>query len=112
MNTHPTPIRGASAPEAEGVYLISDQTGEVVYIGRSGNLRKRIQGHAAGDVLNSAVAQHIYDGQPFHADYPRMSAWVRERLEDYSVAWVVTNDSHTVERQLIAENEPRWNRDQ
>ena len=85
-------------PKPKGVYLIADQTGEIVYIGRSGNLRKRIQGHAAGDVLNSAVAQHIYNGPTSHADYPRMSAWVRDKLDAYTVAWMVTNDSHTVER--------------
>jgi excinuclease UvrABC nuclease subunit len=90
--------------------MISDAADEVVYVGQSRNLRKRISSHSVGDVFSSAVAQGVYEGHTF-TDYPTMTERARELMEGYSVCWVITGDRDSMERSLIAEHQPRYNRD-
>jgi hypothetical protein len=47
-----------------GVYAISDKSGTVIYVGRSGRLRSRLLGdHRSGDVVGSQFRRALMEGR-------------------------------------------------
>ena len=57
-------LRNEDAPEAAGVYELGNSNGAVVYIGRSGNLRQRLNQHANADgrsCLGKNASRFRYD---------------------------------------------------
>lgn len=55
----------ASLPTAPGVYLMKDEAGEVIYVGKAVNLRNRVRSYfqksAAHPLKTHALVEHISD---------------------------------------------------
>ena len=48
---------GAHVPEGSGIYIIGDTSNRVIYVGKSTNLRDRLERHASGRSGKSACLQ-------------------------------------------------------
>jgi excinuclease ABC subunit C len=98
------PIREASLlPSCTGVYLFSDQNGNILYVGKSRDLRRR-------------VAQHIREGVSRASERPTGTR--RKRLlmaATYAVAWLPAAtelEALLLEDSLIKAHRPSYNRRQ
>ncbi|GAA3641294.1 GIY-YIG nuclease family protein [Microlunatus ginsengisoli] len=80
-------------PDGPGVYRFRDPDGRVLYIGRAGNLRRRVQS---------------YWGRL--GDRPRLVAMVR-RIASVEATWCDSeHEAAWLERNLLQRSRPRWNR--
>jgi hypothetical protein len=50
----------ARIPESPGVYLMRDRTGEVIYVGKAGNLRRRVRSYFTPRALKDAKIARIH----------------------------------------------------
>jgi hypothetical protein len=50
----------ARIPESPGVYLMRDRTGEVIYVGKAGNLRRRVRSYFTPLALKDAKVARIH----------------------------------------------------
>jgi hypothetical protein len=50
----------ARIPESPGVYLMRDRTGEVIYVGKAGNLRRRVRSYFTPQALKDAKVSRIH----------------------------------------------------
>lgn len=50
----------ARIPESPGVYLMRDRTGEVIYVGKAGNLRRRVRSYFTPKALKDAKVARIH----------------------------------------------------
>jgi excinuclease ABC subunit C len=81
-----------STPQAPGVYLFKDQEGEILYIGKAQNLRKRLSSYFQGR---------------FHS--PKIAVMVK-RVSDFEMIETQTEvDALLLEAQLARKHEPRYN---
>lgn len=82
----------ASLPQISGVYLFKDKEGEILYIGKAQNLRKRISSYVRGRFHSSKVAVMM------------------ERASDVEVIETQTEvDALLLEARLVRERKPRYN---
>jgi len=85
--------RLSQLPERPGVYLLKDDRGRVIYIGKARNLRERLRSH----FLES------------HREHPRLVA-LRKKLKDFQF---ITTESEIealiLEANLIKLHQPRYN---
>jgi hypothetical protein len=50
----------ARIPESPGVYLMRDRTGEVIYVGKAGNLQRRVRSYFTPQALKDAKVSRIH----------------------------------------------------
>jgi excinuclease ABC subunit C len=80
-------------PQEPGVYRFRDAAGRVLYIGRAGNLRRRVQSYWT----------HL-------GDRPRLAVMVR-RIARIEAVWCDSeHEAAWLERNLLEHSMPRWNR--
>ena len=98
------PIGEASRlPSCTGVYLFSDQHGNILYVGKAKDIRRR-------------VAQHIREGFPRASENPTRTR--RKRIlmaATHSVAWLPADtelEALLLEESLIKTHRPAYNRRQ
>ncbi len=51
----------ARIPESPGVYLMRDRSGEVIYVGKSGNLRRRVRSYFTARALKDPKTNRIHN---------------------------------------------------
>jgi len=51
----------ASIPESPGIYLMRDRAGEVIYVGKAGNLRRRVRSYFTVRALSDAKIVRIHN---------------------------------------------------
>ncbi len=80
-------------PEAPGVYLFVDERGEVLYIGKSSNLRNRVRQYFTGAESRARIREMI---------------GLAERV--VPIVCATSLEAEVRELRLIAEHKPRYNR--
>ncbi|HUH67052.1 MAG TPA: excinuclease ABC subunit UvrC [Syntrophales bacterium] len=81
-----------NAPGSPGVYLMKDENGRVIYVGKAGNLRNRVKSYFGGK------------------DSRTMVSFLTEKISD--VEFIVTEtekEALILENNLIKEHRPRYN---
>ncbi len=51
--------RLAVCPQSPGVYLMKNQLGQVIYVGKAKNLRSRVRSYFQNSINHSAKTQHL-----------------------------------------------------
>jgi len=91
-----------NVPEAQGVYLVTDADGHVLYVGRSKGLRRR----------TAYLLAHVYDsdsgGYLDDASEPLLA--LQAKGETVTVHYLQCSDSVERERALKAKYDPPWNK--
>jgi len=91
-----------NVPEAEGVYVITDVDGNVLYVARSKGLRRR----------TAYVLAHVYDsdsgGYLDDASEPLLA--LQAKGETVTVHYLQCSDSVEWEKALKAKYDPPWNK--
>jgi DNA polymerase-3 subunit epsilon len=92
-------------PNAPGVYVLTDSSNRILYIGRSKQLSRRVSHLTAlqNDKTNSAGLSHIKAGcvrkhQDKHRDV--FGRWEETETEE---------EAKSLEKKLLAENQTAWN---
>ncbi|GLZ10457.1 DNA polymerase III subunit epsilon [Actinomadura sp. NBRC 104425] len=83
----------ADVPRAPGVYLFEDARGEVLYVGKSGDLRSRVRSYFTGSETRLRVREMV---------------GLAERVR--TVVCATGLEAEVRELRLIAEHKPRYNR--
>jgi MoxR-like ATPase len=110
--TVPVPFNSESvqaAPKAPGVHLVIDDTGEIVYVGKTGDLGRRLGEHLQGDRQASVLHEEVGEmlDRPGHA---ASGAEIREWLGRCTVSWKLSDDPAALKAELVAALSPRFNR--
>ena len=97
VNCHPVPVVDAKPPPKAGVYAFFTKDDHPCYVGRTSNLRRRIQQHKRGNGrsghLPATIARHD-DGTQIGA--------AKQRVQAMMVRWVVVKeDDHGVRQALL-----------
>ena len=91
-----------NVPEAEGVYVITDVDGNVLYVARSKGLRRR----------TAYLLAHVYDsdsgGYLDDASEPLLA--LQAKGETVTVHYLQCSDSVEWEKALKAKYDPPWNK--
>ena len=91
-----------NVPEAEGIYIVTDVDGNVLYVGRSKGLRRR----------TAYLLGNIYDGDNGgsldEASEPLLA--LQAKGENARIYYVQCSDSVERERALKAKYDPPWNK--
>jgi len=69
------------ARDTSGVYLLYDKKGNLLYVGKSGNLRRRLLSHISGHGTSKTFSRYIHDIQVYFCDDPTE----RELYETYLI---------------------------
>jgi hypothetical protein len=98
-----------AAPKTPGVHLVIDTSGEIVYVGRTRDLRRRLREHLEGDRQASALHQQVGKilDRPGHT---ASSEEIREWLTHSAVSWRQSDDPAGLKAELVAVLSPRFNR--
>ncbi|GGM65950.1 GIY-YIG nuclease family protein [Dactylosporangium sucinum] len=98
----------ATAPSSSGVHVVLDR-GVVVYVGSTGELRRRLRQHLTGNrgssVLHDQVGQ-LLDTPNHAASAAEIAAW----LGRCAVRWYETDNPEGVKETLVLALKPRFNR--
>jgi hypothetical protein len=98
----------ADAPSSPGVHVVLDQ-GAVVYVGRTGNLRRQLRQHLTGSrgssVLHDQVGQ-LLDTPGNAASAADIADWLGRR----TVRWQETDNPQGTKEALILALHPCFNR--
>jgi MoxR-like ATPase len=110
--TVPVPFSAESvqtAPSAPGVHLVIDDADEIVYVGKTGDLRRRLGEHLQGDRQASVLHEQVGEtlDRPGHT---ASGAEIREWLGRCSVSWRLSEDPSALKAELVAAFSPRFNR--
>ena len=97
------------APNAPGVHLVIDEAGEIVYVGKTRDLRRRLREHLQGDRQASVLHEQVGEmlDRPGHT---ASSAEIREWLGRCSISWRLSDDPAALKAELVAALSPRFNR--
>src|SRR6266480_4071704 len=103
--TVPAPFSSESAqtaPDAPGVHLVIDEAGQIVYVGKTGDLRRRLREHLQGDRQASVLHEQVGEmlDRPGHT---ASGAEIREWLGRCSVSWRLSDDPSALKAELVAE---------
>ena len=103
-----TAATASTAPREGGVHVVLDDD-VPIYVGETGNLRRRLREHHRGDrqasVLHEQVGAELdADGRTATAE--DIAAWLGGR----SVRWCLSDGSRELKAQLVAALRPRYNR--
>jgi excinuclease UvrABC nuclease subunit len=91
-----------NVPEAEGIYVITDADGHVLYVGRSKGLRRRTA-YLLGNVYDSDSGGYLDD-----ASEALLALQAKE--ETATLHHLQCSDSVERERALKAKYDPPWNK--
>lgn len=83
-------------PADPGVYLMKDERGEIIYVGKAVNLRNRVRGYFAGAGADNHLASHVL------------------RAAAHDMEWIVTRteaEALILEANLVRRHKPRYNVD-
>ncbi|AVT30030.1 hypothetical protein C6361_11585 [Plantactinospora sp. BC1] len=99
----------ATAPTVGGVHVVVDD-GEVVYVGETGHLRRRLRQHLRGNressVLHKQVGEELdRDRTTTAATADEIAGWLGER----TLRWRVTEDRRGLKAALVSRLSPRFN---
>ncbi|GGM21309.1 hypothetical protein GCM10011608_02480 [Micromonospora sonchi] len=98
----------ADASPAPGVHVVLDG-GTVLYVGRTGNLRRRLRQHLTGNressVLHLQVGE-LLDRQGLAATAEDIAGWLGRR----EVRWLETDNPESTKDTLVLALKPRFNR--
>jgi len=91
-----------NVPEAEGVYVITDVDGNVLYVARSKGLRRR----------TAYLLAHVYDSESggYLDDASEQLLALQAKGENATVHYLECSDSVERERALKAKYDPPWNK--
>ena len=91
-----------NVPEAEGVYVITDVDGHVLYVARSRGLRR----------CTAYLLPHVYDSESggYLDDASEPLLALQAKGENATVHFLQSADSVERERALIAKYDPPWNK--
>ncbi len=98
-----------TVPSAPGVDLVIDPSGEIVYAGKTGDLRRALGEHMQGDRQASVLHEQVGE----LLDRPRHTASgeeIREWLGRCTVSWRLSDDPAGLKAELVATLSPRFNR--
>lgn len=93
MEKHPLDTYLKSLPEDAGIYQFFDRGGEIIYIGKAKNLKKRVSSYFGKTKFDSFKVKVLVD-----------------RIED--IKWIVVgseSDALLLENNLIKKHQPRYN---
>ena len=90
-----------NVPEAEGVYVVTDGDGDVLYVGRSKALRRRTA-YLLGNVYDSDSGGYLEE-----ASEPLLA--LQSKGETVTVHYLQCSNSVERERALKAKYDPPWN---
>jgi MoxR-like ATPase len=98
-----------AAPSAPGVHLVIDDLGKIVYVGKTGDLRRRLGEHLRGDRQASVLHEQVGEvlDRPGHT---ASGAEIRDWLGRCSISWKLSDDSAALKAELVAALSPRFNR--
>jgi excinuclease UvrABC nuclease subunit len=91
--TDPRPAASARLPSGPGVYRFRDERGRILYIGRAGNLRRRVRSYWGG-----------------LGDRRYLRRMVRQVARLEALACDSEHEAAWVERNLLEHRRPYWNR--
>lgn len=98
-----------SAPNAAGVHVVFDPSGSPIYVGSSGDLRRRLSNHLRGgresSVLHDQVGAEL-DRPEQRATSADIAAW----LGGCTISWRLSEDLQQLKAQLVMQLSPRFNR--
>lgn len=99
----------SAAPTAPGVHVVTDDAGEVVYVGRTSDLRRRLREHLQGDRQSSVLDEQVgemLDSAQHTASAAEIAGW----LGRCTIAWRLADDPAAVKAELVTALSPRFNR--
>jgi MoxR-like ATPase len=98
-----------TAPKAPGVHLVIDTSGEIFYVGRTRDLRRRLCEHLEGDRQSSVLHQQVGEilDRPGHT---ASDEEIREWLTHSTVSWRQSDDPAGLKAELVSVLSPRFNR--
>ena len=91
-----------NVPEAEGIYVVTDADGHVLYVGRSKGLRRRT-GYLLGNIYDSDKGGYLDDAS-------EQLLALQAKGETPTVHYLSCSDSIERERALKAKYDPPWNK--
>jgi len=91
-----------NVPEAEGVYVVTDADGHVLYVGRSKGLRRRTA-YLLGNLYDSESGGYLEE-----ASEPLLA--LQAKGETVTVHYLQCSDSVERERALKMKYNPPWNK--
>ena len=91
-----------NVPEAEGVYVVTDADGHVLYVGRSKGLRRRTA-YLLGNLYDSDRGGYLDDAS-------EQLLALQAKGEIVTVHYLQCSDSVERERALKAKYDPPWNK--
>ena len=97
-----------TVPSAPGVDLVIDPSGEIVYAGKTGDLRRALGEHLQGDRQASVLHEHVGEllDRPGHT---ASGEEIREWLGRCTVSWRLSDDPAGLKAELVAALSPRFN---
>ncbi len=100
-------LGGSNIPEKPGVYMFIDRDGDVVYVGRTENLKRRYGQHTKGPISVSSFRKTLYQ---YHG-------WTEEEITQYIKSLkfkyeVIHDDDERMrrEKELIQRHYPLYNK--
>ncbi|HEV2046732.1 MAG TPA: GIY-YIG nuclease family protein [Chthoniobacterales bacterium] len=91
-----------NVPEVPGVYVVTDDDGHVLYVGRSDGLRRRTA-YLLAHVYDTSSGRYLHDGsEPLLA--------LQAKGETASVHYLSCPNVTEREQALIAKYDPPWNK--
>lgn len=98
----------AAAPASSGVHVVLD-CGKVIYVGSTGNLRRRLRQHLHGgrgsSVLHEQVGE-VLDAEGKLASASEIADWLGRCM----ISWRVSGDPESIKASLVVILKPRFNR--
>jgi len=91
-----------NVPEAEGIYIVTNADGHVLYVGRSKGLRRRTA-YILGNLYDSDTGGYLDE-----ASEPLLA--FQGKGENATVYYLQCSDSVERERALKAKYDPPWNK--
>ena len=90
-----------TAPKAPGVHLVIGEAGEIVYVGKTRDLRRRLREHLQGDRQASVLHEQVGEmlDRPGHT---ASSAEIREWLGRCRISWRLSDDPAALKAELVA----------
>ncbi|MEU8162449.1 GIY-YIG nuclease family protein [Micromonospora parva] len=96
------------APQTPGVHVVVEN-GEVVYVGSTGDLRRRLRQHLTGNRGSSVLHDQVGRLLDQHGA-PAAAADIANWLAHCDLRWPRTDDARGVKEALVATLGPRFNR--
>lgn len=121
MSSPPAPLEGFTdalafttqstslAPPGAGVHVVFDTDGDPIYVGHTGNLRRRLREHLQGDRQASVLHEQV-GTELDRPDHLATAAEIAEWLGRCTVSWRLSDDPQELKAQLVASLHPRFNR--